>query len=69
MILRYGYLSRHPRVILTMTGLPVAVFDELVRDLLPAYAQAAHDRLDRPGRRRAIGGGIPARSRRATSSC
>jgi len=27
MILRYCYLSRHPRVFLTMTGLPVAVFD------------------------------------------
>ncbi len=59
LILRYGYLSRHPRVFLTMTGLPVAVFDALVRDLLPAYAAAAHTRLDRPGRRRAIGGGHP----------
>ncbi len=36
MILRYGYLSRHPRVFLTMTGSPVIVFAELVRDLLPA---------------------------------
>jgi len=59
MILRYGYLSRHPRVFLTMTGLPVAVFDEVVRDLLPAYAAAAHARLNRPGRKRAIGGGHP----------
>ena len=42
MILRYCYLSRHPRVFLTMTGLPVAVFDEVVRDLLPAYAVAEH---------------------------
>jgi len=59
MILRYGYLSRHPRVFLTMTGLPVIVFDALVRDLLPAYAAAEHGRLDRPGRRRASGGGHP----------
>jgi len=35
MILRYCYLSRHPRVFLTMTALPVNVFDELVRDMLP----------------------------------
>ena len=59
MILRYCYLSRHPRVFLTMTGLPVLVFDDLVRDLLPAYAAAAQARLHRPGRRRAIGGGHP----------
>ena len=59
MILRYSYLTRHPRVFLTMTGLPVAVFDEVVRDLLPAYAAAEHARLNRPGRKRAIGGGYP----------
>lgn len=59
MILRYGSLSRHPRVFLTMTGVPVAVFDELVRDLLPAYAAAEHARRARPGRRRASGGGHP----------
>ena len=57
MILRYAYLSRHPRVFLTMTGLPVAAFDDLVRDVLPAFAQAEHERLDRPDRARAIGGG------------
>jgi len=59
MILRYGDLLRHPRVFLTMTGLPVVVFDELVRDLLPAYAAAEQARHARPGRRRAIGGGHP----------
>jgi len=59
MILRYCDLSRHPRVFLTMTGLPVIVFDELVRDLLPAYAAAEHARLQRPGRQRAMGGGHP----------
>jgi len=59
MILRYSSLSRHPRVFLTMTGLPVAVFDEVVRDLLPAYAAAEYARLNRLGRQRAIGGGHP----------
>jgi len=46
-------------VFLTMTGLPVVVFDELVRDLRPAYAAAEHARHARPGRRRAIGDGHP----------
>lgn len=59
MMLRYGILSRYPRVFLTMTGLPLATFDELVRDLRPAYAAAEYARHDRPGRRRAIGGGHP----------
>ena len=59
MILRYAYLSRHPRVFLTMTGQRVAEFDALVRDLLPAYTQAEQARLGRPDRRRAIGGGHP----------
>lgn len=59
MILRYCYLSRYPRVFVTMTGLPVAAFDALVRDLLPAYEAAERARLARPGRTRAIGGGHP----------
>jgi hypothetical protein len=40
-----------------MTGLTVAAFDDLVTDLLPACAQAQQQRLSRPNRRRAIGGG------------
>jgi hypothetical protein len=59
MILRYAYLSVYPRVFLTMTGQRVAEFDALVRDLLPAYAQAEQARLRRSGRQRAIGGGHP----------
>src|SRR5260370_18276230 len=59
MILRYAYLSRSPRVFLSMTGQRVAEFDALVRDLLPAYAAAEQARLRRPDRQRAIGGGRP----------
>lgn len=59
MILRYGYLSRYPRVFITLTGVRLAEFEELVHDLLPAYAQAQQARLSRPGRQRAIGGGHP----------
>jgi hypothetical protein len=57
MILRYAHLSRHPAVFHAMTGLTVAAFDELVTDLLPACVRATQQRLTRPNRRRAIGGG------------
>src|SRR5258705_582689 len=40
-----------------MTGLTVAAFDDLVTDLLPACVKAKQQRLTRPNRRRAIGGG------------
>lgn len=59
MILRYAYLSRYPRIFVTMTGLRPAEFEDLVHDLLPAYAAAEHARLSRPGRQRAIGAGHP----------
>jgi hypothetical protein len=32
-MMHYCYLSRHPRVFLTMMELSMAVFDELVQDL------------------------------------
>src|SRR6476660_4653611 len=57
MILRYAHLSRHPEVFHAMTGLTVAALDELVADLLPACVTAKQQRLTRPNRRRAIGGG------------
>jgi hypothetical protein len=57
MILRYAHLSRHPAVFQAMTGLTVAAFDDLITDLLPACVTANQQRLKRPNRRRAIGGG------------
>jgi hypothetical protein len=59
MILRYAYLSRHPGVFLSLTGLRVAEFAALAADLLPAYGAAERDRRQRPGRRRAVGAGHP----------
>jgi hypothetical protein len=56
-MLRYAHLSRHPAVFQAMTGLSVAAFDVLVADLLPACVAAKQQRLTRPNRRRAIGGG------------
>ena len=57
MLLRYAQLSRHPTVFHAMTGLTVAAFDDLITDLLPACVIANQQRLTRPNRRRAIGGG------------
>jgi DDE superfamily endonuclease/Helix-turn-helix of DDE superfamily endonuclease len=54
MILRREHLSKHPAVFRSMTGLTVAAFDRLLPEL---GAAARRRRLDRPGRRRAGGGG------------
>jgi hypothetical protein len=57
MILRYGFLSQHPRVFRAMTGLEVVAFRALYAELLPAFADAERARLSRRPRRRAIGAG------------
>jgi hypothetical protein len=57
MRLTFAHLSRYPRVFRHMTGLTVAEFDDLVRDVLPRFTAQEHQRLSRPTRRRAIGGG------------
>jgi hypothetical protein len=57
MIARLDRLRKHPAVFQHLTGLTVAAFDELAAEAVPA-AEAAHRKaLDRPDRRRAIGGG------------
>ncbi len=55
-ILRARALRQHPAVFRAMTGLSVSLFDELLQEVLPAYHQARAKRLDRPDRRRALGG-------------
>jgi hypothetical protein len=57
MILRYHHLTRHPAIFRAMTGLTVGAFDALAADVLPTLAVATRDRLARPGRQRAPGGG------------
>lgn len=57
MILRREQLGKHPSVFRAMTGLTVAAFDQLVPALCAAFAAARRQRLDRPGRQRAVGGG------------
>ena len=57
MIFQYHHLRHHPSVFLAVTGLQQSEFDELVRDVLPAYGEAEQKRLERKDRKRAIGGG------------
>jgi DDE superfamily endonuclease/Helix-turn-helix of DDE superfamily endonuclease len=57
MIARLGHLRQHPAVFRHLTGLPVPVFDQLARDLAPAFHADRRRRLDRPDRQRAVGGG------------
>jgi len=58
MIMRYEYLSQHPSVFLSVTGLRVSEFDGLYADILPQYQAAEIRRLERPDRQRAMGGGL-----------
>src|SRR5690349_17659669 len=57
MICRYDYLHRYPTIFLTMTGLHLREFDQLLTDMLPRIADAQRTRLQRADRRRAPGGG------------
>lgn len=57
--MRYESLSQHPNVFQKCTGLTVALFEELVDEVLPQYVEAEHQRLSRHQRQRAIGAGHP----------
>jgi hypothetical protein len=57
MICRFDNLRRYPTVFQKMTGLRLNEFASLLDDMLPRFAEAELSRLQRPDRRRAIGGG------------
>jgi hypothetical protein len=57
MIARLDNLRKHPVVFKHLTGLTVAVFDELATQVVPAVEAAHREKLDRPERQRAVGGG------------
>jgi len=57
MMLRLSRLRGFPAIFRNLTGITVAVFDQLLPQLRPAYAAQRRQRLDRPDRRRAFGGG------------
>src|SRR5262245_7646339 len=57
MIARLANLRKSPSVFRHLTGVTVGVFDELAGVVVPAVEAARRRALDRPGRRRAVGGG------------
>lgn len=57
MMLRPSRLRCFPSIFRNLTGIPVAVFDQLLQELRPAFAAHRRQRLDRPDRQRAFGGG------------
>ena len=59
MLMRYKYLSEHPTVFRSMTGLSVSEFDQLVIEVAPNYEVTERERLARPDRLRAPGAGHP----------
>src|SRR3989442_1783469 len=61
MIARYASLQRHPVAFRSLTGISLAEFATLVREVTPDYEAAETARHTRPARRRAIGGGHPFR--------
>lgn len=56
-MLRLSRLRTVPAIFRNLTGITVAVFDQLLDELRPAFAAARRRRLDRPNRQRAFGGG------------
>ena len=52
-------LSRKPEAFERLTGLPVAKFSQLLRDIEPLWEAAERRRLSRRERKRAIGAGTP----------
>jgi hypothetical protein len=57
LIARLDRLRTHPSVFRHLTGIAVGVFEELAAEVAPAVEAAHRKTLDRPDRRRAIGGG------------
>jgi hypothetical protein len=57
MIARLDNLRKHPAVFGHLTGITVAVFDALAEVVVPAVEAAHKKGLERPDRKRAIGGG------------
>lgn len=57
MIGRAVWLTQYPAVFRAMTGISVAEYRQIVQELAAPYAAAEQQRLARPDRRRAIGGG------------
>jgi hypothetical protein len=57
--MKYIYLSQQPTIFQKCTGITLKEFDELVKAVLPEYAEAENQRLQRSERQRASGAGHP----------
>ena len=56
-MITYVRLAQYPKVFLSMTGLRPSEFEAVLDDVAPRYQVAETQRLARPERQRAIGGG------------
>lgn len=56
-MINYQRLSQKPKMFKNLTGATIDEFDELYRQTYPVWQQQEQDRLSRPNRQRAIGGG------------
>jgi IS5 family transposase len=56
-MISYQKLVEKPKVFKSLTGLAVDEFERLFQKLVPAWSEHEYVRLDRPDRKRAIGGG------------
>lgn len=57
MRLTFDLIRHDPEVFRGLTGLLPSVFESVAAEIRPRFEEAARARLDRPGRRRAIGAG------------
>jgi hypothetical protein len=57
MILRYEHLNQNPKVFRSMTGINLELFGEVENEVTPRFVEVETQRLSRPDRERAIGGG------------
>ncbi len=55
MLLRYAHLARFPKEFLSMTGLHIPEFDQLVLEVRPHLHSLLHQALQRPNRQRQMG--------------
>ena len=56
-MLSYEVLVQKPRVFKSVTGLEIDEFERLFQKFVPKWLEQEHERLHRPNRKRAIGGG------------
>ncbi len=56
-MISYQELAQKPQLFTSLTGLSIDKFDQLFEKLVPVWVEYERERLSRPNRKRAIGGG------------